>query len=174
MPSPVVPPEALKHRPLWLLLGYSAAALVVFLSLGPTQRHVIAFAFGDKVEHVLAFAVPTWWFGQLHPSAKGHSRVAFVAAVAAITLEIAQQRVGGYACLEYGDMVASGVGILVGRVLLPWPPLGDAIARFDGWLSRCPARPRPITHFDRRARLEELSGRNATVRLDVASGHPRR
>jgi hypothetical protein len=131
--SPRAPYDALKYRALWLLLGYSGAALVVYLSLTPSPHHVVALTLGDKVEHILAFAAPVFWFGQIYSSARGQRGVAIVAAITAVALEIGQKYIGGYDGIEYGDILASGVGIAFGGALLLKTPLGNMLARFDKW-----------------------------------------
>jgi hypothetical protein len=131
----------LRHRRLWILLGCAGSALIVYLSLTPSPHHVsaaFAAAGGDKVEHVLAFLVPVLYFGQLHPSARARAWIAAAWIAAGIGLEVGQRSLGGYADLEYGDMVASAVGVAVGVALLR-TPLGRMLARVEAWLDR-PAR----------------------------------
>jgi hypothetical protein len=134
--TPVAPVEraALAHRSLWSSLGYGGAAFIVYLSLTPAPHHIATFPFGDKVEHVLAFAVPVWWFGQIHPSATARRRMAIVATICAVALEMGQKLIGGYADVEYGDVLASWAGVLAGTLLLH-TRLGEALARVDAWLA---------------------------------------
>jgi hypothetical protein len=112
------------------LLGCAGLALVVYLSLTPSRHHLIAHlaAGGDKVEHVAAFAVPVLYFGQLHRSARARVAMTVVGLLAAAGLELGQQRLGRFPALEYGDIVASSAGVLLGLALLVWTPLGRVLA----------------------------------------------
>jgi VanZ family protein len=103
----------LRLFPLWFLLGGGLVAVVVFLSLTPKPPHLAQFAFNDKVGHSLAYAVLMGWFGQLY---KGRWPLAFFALVfilMGISMEYLQMW-GGVRDFEYADMLADGVGVVLG------------------------------------------------------------
>jgi len=94
-------------------LGVLGLGLLVFLSLTPLPHHVLHFAFGDKVEHIAAFACVQAWFSQLYVSRRRRLMLLLVFMVAALALELGQRLIGGYPQLEWGDVLASWCGLLL-------------------------------------------------------------
>ncbi len=125
----------LNHRRIWLGLGVLGLFFLAYLSLTPSPHHLVKVRFGDKVEHALAFAAPMFWFGQLYASPSGRAAVALVLLTAGVVLEIGQRHFGGYARLEYRDMVASGLGVALGAALLA-TPLRGALAWAERWVDQ--------------------------------------
>lgn len=108
-------------RGLWIAAGCAMLAGIVWLSVMPTPPE-IEMTQGDKIGHLLAYAVLMFWFSQLH-GARG-VRLAFAVAFVAlgIALEFVQGALG-YRSFEAWDMVADtagvGLGWLVATVVKP-------------------------------------------------------
>lgn len=99
-------------RRLWLAAGCAIVAAIVWLSLTPAPPE-IEMSQGDKIGHVLAYAVLMFWFSQLH-----HARVVRLAYAAAfialgIALEFVQGALG-YRSFEAWDMAADAAGVGAG------------------------------------------------------------
>jgi hypothetical protein len=112
-------------RALWLALGWSLVALVVYLSLTPAPV-TLDVAEGDKFLHGFAYFVLMSWFANLYPGAR--SRAAFAAGFVAlgVTLELVQLWTG-YRSFDPGDMAAGAVGVAVGWLSAP-PRLPNYLA----------------------------------------------
>ena len=113
----------LRFRKLWIGIGYVGICLLVYLSLTPMPHHVLKFSIenfsaGDKIEHILGFMAPMLWFGQIYWAKTKRLGIGIALAVIAIVLEYGQRAIGGYPNLEYGDIVASIIGIALGGILL--------------------------------------------------------
>ena len=115
--------------PLWAALGVLGLGLLVFLSLTPLPHHVLHFTFGDKLEHIAAFACVQAWFSQLYVSRRRRLILLLVFMVVALALELGQRLIGGYPELEWGDVLASWCGLL----LAAWAMNS---ARADGFLRK--------------------------------------
>jgi hypothetical protein len=55
----------LRWLPLWLATGWLLVASIIYLSLAPAPPS-IDLPEGDKLEHVLAYAVLMFWFAQMY------------------------------------------------------------------------------------------------------------
>ena len=98
-------------RRLYLALGWTMIAAVVWLSLTPAPPEV-DFAQSDKVGHLLSYAVLAFWFSQLYDGARRlFYLIGFVAM--GLTLEFAQGALG-YRTLDAMDMIANALGVLLG------------------------------------------------------------
>jgi VanZ family protein len=101
-------------RGLWLAVGWTMVAAVVWLSLTPAPPK-LDFEQGDKLGHFLAYGVLMFWFSQLYRnSARVFCGLGFVAM--GIGLEFVQGRLG-YRSFEVFDMYADSLGVLLGWAL---------------------------------------------------------
>ena len=118
--------QSLRFGRLWLAIGWSLVLLVVYLSLTPRPLE-IPVEEGDKVGHMLAYAALMLWFSQLYFVSWKRLQVGCSLVALAIGLEFAQ-RYTGYRTFEVADMVAGGVGIVIGWCLAP--PRGPAFLAY--------------------------------------------
>jgi VanZ family protein len=109
--------RALRWLPLWLAIGWLLVAVVVYLSLTPTPPE-IDVPKGDKVGHVLAYAVLMFWFVQIYERTR--SRVLF--ALGFVLLGIALEFLQGFTetrQFEIADMIADATGVALGWMAAP-------------------------------------------------------
>jgi len=120
-------------RPLWLALGWSWAATIVWLSLIPSPP-TIDFEQSDKLGHLLGYGVLMFWFCQLYASRGSRLAYALGFATLGVALELAQ-RVLGTRSYEPFDMLANALGVALG-----WAAAlavgGRVLARLEAALRR--------------------------------------
>lgn len=109
------PPPVLKLRLLWLAMGWAMLVAVVVLSLIPVNVDMAEG--GDKWLHFIAYGSLMFWFCLLHDR-QWRIAVAFVAL--GILLEFAQGQTG-YRSFEYADMIANGLGVILGWIIAMTP-----------------------------------------------------
>jgi VanZ family protein len=99
-------------RRLLLAGGWLFAAAIVVLSLMPAPPD-IDVPHGDKLGHMAAYSLLTFWFCWLYPAWK--TRIAYAAGWIAmgVALEFAQGATG-YRTFEVADMAANSLGVLLG------------------------------------------------------------
>ena len=119
--SLISPP--LRLRKLWLAFGWLLVMLIVYLSLRPGEA-LLPETFGDKLQHVLAYAVLMSWFGNLYLRMSMQWRYAVGFALLGVVLEFIQLE-SGYRSLDLGDMAADVMGVAGGWLLSP--PRGPSI-----------------------------------------------
>ena len=92
--------------------GWLFAAAIVILSLMPAPPD-IDVPHGDKLGHMAAYSLLTFWFCWLYPAWK--TRIAYAAGWIAmgVALEFAQGATG-YRSFELADMAANSLGVLLG------------------------------------------------------------
>lgn len=126
-------PPARRLRPLWLALGWSWAAAIVWLSLMPSPP-TIDIAQGDKLGHFLGYGILMFWFCQLYAARRTRLAYAFGFAALGVALELAQRTLG-YRSFEPFDMAANALGVGLG-----WAAAlasgGRLLARLEAALSR--------------------------------------
>ena len=100
------------YRGLWLALGWSIVAAIVWLSLTPAPPK-LDVTLGDKLGHFAAYGTLMFWFCQLY--ARRAARAAYATAFVAmgIALEFIQDATG-YRSFELLDMGANTVGVMLG------------------------------------------------------------
>ena len=125
-------PLSQRHRRIWLLLGWGMVFSVFVLSLIPLNIDLEEGR--DKVAHFIAYGSMTFWFGLLF---KGRARqVAIAIAFAAMGVGIEfLQRMTGYRTFDVADMIANGIGAVIGWGLAQ-TPLGDALDWAERLLGR--------------------------------------
>lgn len=103
--------RSFKYHRLWLLIGVCVLTSIIYLSLTSTPPKMPSGY--DKVNHLIAYAVLTGWFGQLYVS-KGQLLLCVVSFIClGILLEILQG-MSGYRTFDYMDMIANSIGVLIG------------------------------------------------------------
>ena len=105
------------YRRAWLAGGWLLVFLVVYLSLAPLPPQPVSFAFSDKLEHGVAYASLSLWFCQLYLSARARTILIAVLAGLGVGLEFVQGWTG-YRFFDVWDMVANGIGVLAGFILV--------------------------------------------------------
>jgi VanZ family protein len=118
--------NALRHRPLWLGIGYAMALAIVTLSLLP-GKSLPSVPTGDKINHLIGYGALMAWFAQLFPERR--LRVALVCLALGAIIEVLQPLVSDR-FFEGMDNVANAVGIGIGWCLM-YTPLARSIAWFD-------------------------------------------
>ena len=117
---------SLRWRALWIALGWSIAAGIVWLSLTPSPPK-LDFTMGDKIGHFIGYGTLMFWFCQLYGAWRARAGYALGFAAMGIVLEFIQGAIG-YRTYELLDMVANSIGVLLG-----WT--GAQFAG-DRWLAR--------------------------------------
>ncbi len=124
--NPVLRPE-LRYRRLWFVVGLLLAGATTYLSLLPVG-YLPAVHLWDKLEHALAYVAMAFWFGCVMVRRDilwvGLALLAFGGLI-----ELLQGWMGMGRSTDLFDLVADGVGILLG-LLLVISPLG----RVPAWL----------------------------------------
>jgi len=119
---------------LWRTIGWLMLGTVVALTLTPSPPKLkLALLSWDKAQHTLAYALLAWWFLQAWVAAATRNILVGLVLLG-IVLEIAQGLMG-VRFMEITDMVANGIGVVVGYMLAR-TPLGDALSWLDGRMSR--------------------------------------
>lgn len=108
---------AFKSPMLWLTIGWSLVAAVVFLSLAPVPVELDAPG-ADKYAHVVVYAALTFWFMQIYESGRIRVRVVLGFAALGVMLEFLQGTTG-YRSFEYADMAANAAGVVLGWLAAP-------------------------------------------------------
>lgn len=112
----------LNSRTVWLAGGWLLVGLVLYLSLAPHPPEPLTFDNSDKFEHAFAYAALSLWFCQVYPSVR--SRVVVVTALVGLGVGLEYvQGWTGYRTFDVQDMLADGIGVLLGW-LLAHTPLG--------------------------------------------------
>ncbi|UCG11375.1 MAG: VanZ family protein [Deltaproteobacteria bacterium] len=121
-----------KYPKLWLGLGWTFFALVVFLSLWPKLPGVLSFNPGDKIGHLVTYMTLMLWFANMYPQRNHHLLLAGAFLGMGMGLELIQG-MSGYRTFAYMDIVANGLGILLG-LWLAETRLATCLFYLDTWL----------------------------------------
>jgi len=107
-------------------------AAVVYFSLARLDVDIQAEG-GDKVAHVVAYALLTFWFMQIYITL--WPRVAIAAGLVAlgIMLEFLQGYTG-YRNFDYVDMISNTIGVALGWIAAP-PRVPNLLARLESAVS---------------------------------------
>jgi VanZ family protein len=124
---------ALRWLPLSLATGWLLVAAVVYLSLTPAPPKV-DLPEGDKVGHILAYAVLMFWFIQIYYRARSRVLIALAFVLLGVGLEFLQGY-GGEREFEFEDMIANAAGLALGWVSGP-PRTRNLLSRIERWVSR--------------------------------------
>lgn len=90
--------------------------LIVYLSLTPHPPEPFSFPDADKLEHAMAYGSLALWFCQIYLTVRSRMIAAAFLIWMGIGLEFVQGWTG-YRHFEVLDMVADGIGVLLGLVL---------------------------------------------------------
>ena len=118
----------LRWLPLWLATGWLLVSAVVYLSLTPSPPE-LEIDHGDKLGHVAAYAVITFWFMQIYDRTPSRLRIALAFAVMGIVLEVVQGY-GGHRTFDVQDMAANVAGVALGWLAGP-PRTGNVFLRVE-------------------------------------------
>ena len=126
----------------WVALGAVLMAAVAALALLPAARQLNAMALalpqGDKLLHVLAFAMLMGWWGNLYHRARQRLGVAAACLVFGLLIECAQWPHDPEDASVW-DLAADALGLALGALLLR-TPLAGVLARAERWLGLTQAR----------------------------------
>jgi VanZ family protein len=103
--------EKLRFTNVWLAIGFLLVALVICASLMPNPPELMHGQGSDKLEHIAAYFVVTFWFGQIYARNRVRCAIGFAFIMLGVSMEYLQ-RMTGYRVFEYGDMAANTVGVL--------------------------------------------------------------
>ncbi|HZP86356.1 MAG TPA: VanZ family protein [Burkholderiales bacterium] len=104
-------------RTVWRAVGWFGVALLIYLSLmrNPPSLEMEG---GDKLQHIAAYAVLTWWLAQLWLERAQRRWLALGLLALGIGLEFAQT-LTPYRTFSIADMGADAIGIAVGWLAAP-------------------------------------------------------
>ncbi len=121
---------ALKLGKLWYALGLALLLAVAVLSLLPVPDVGV----GDKVSHVVTYALLGGWFSLLVARPRQLWLVFSGLLVYGALIELLQGMTG-YRYAEWGDLLANGLGLLPGLAVY-FTPLRRLLLEIDALLSR--------------------------------------
>jgi len=107
--------NALKLKPLWLVVGYLLIAYIFYLSLRPDPIQIDIDNF-DKYAHTFAYFVLMGWFVQIYHHPKSVLICAITFACMGALIEVLQG-MGGVRFFDYYDMLANASGVLIAWIL---------------------------------------------------------
>jgi VanZ family protein len=130
--GPVAEYRVLRWRGLWLACGWLLVLLIIYLSLRPGGP-VLPPSISDKLQHVVAYGVLTYWFTclYLNPPARAAYATGFV--LLGVALEFVQAWTG-YRSFDFIDMAADALGVALGWLVAP-PQLPSLPVAFERWVS---------------------------------------
>jgi VanZ family protein len=124
----------LRHRRLWLAIGYVLVAATAWGSLTP-RPPAWAFAMGDKLLHGATYALLTYWFGQIYRGWVRQLLLVLAFSAFGVLLEVGQAYFSVYRHFDLADAAASAAGAIVAWALLR-TVLGHALWYTERWLDR--------------------------------------
>ena len=120
----------LRYRKLWLIIGYLLIALVIFLSLTSSPVEIdTSLPYEDKLLHMIAYFVLTFWFIQIYHIRHHVIRWVIVFLCLGTLLEYLQ----GFDANRYSevaDVFANTLGVMAG-VGLAKTPLRFTLQRLE-------------------------------------------
>lgn len=126
-----------RHRRIWLLLGWGMVASVLVLSLIPLDIDLGGHR--DKAAHFLAYACLAFWFAVLFEGRARQAAIAIAFAAMGVGIEFLQGMTD-YRTFEVADMVANGLGAVLGWGLAQ-TPLSNALAWAESLLDLLSRKP---------------------------------
>lgn len=125
----------LRFKPLWLFIGLTLVAAVIFLSLTANFPDELVIDNDRKLNHVLAYAVLMFYFVQLIISPRAVWGIAALFVIMGIALEYLQGQTG-YRTFSYYDMLADFIGVSFGFIISR-TPLKNSLAYIDKEIATC-------------------------------------
>jgi VanZ family protein len=117
------------HPRLWLGIWVFGWLLCIVLSLMRLPDVDLEVPNGDKIEHVLAYAMLSAWSVLIFADRRTRWRAATALVALGIVLEFAQSFTG-YRSMDAKDALADTLGVLIGQSLA-WVPWRNALQRWD-------------------------------------------
>jgi VanZ family protein len=118
----------LRWLPLWLVIGWLLIAAVITVSLVPAPPD-LELPQGDKMGHVLAYAILMFWFVQIYDRAGVRVGLALGFVALGISLEVLQGS-SGYRTFDVHDIAANVAGVVLGWASGP-PRTGNLFSRIE-------------------------------------------
>ncbi len=114
-------------RKWWSLTGIGLIFFVVYLSLAEIYLPQVPSTIGDKINHLIAYAVLMGWFGQLFTSKRSRIILACALVLLGVAMEVGQSMTT-YRFFDWLDAVANSIGVMLGVIalasgadkILPW------------------------------------------------------
>jgi VanZ family protein len=107
---------SLRFAGLWWTLGWILLLVVVSGCLEP-PRYLPNFHVSDKVEHIAAYFLLTFWFGGLL-ARRSYPALAIVMLILGALIEVAQGAMGWGRTADVRDFLADSVGVAIGLVFI--------------------------------------------------------
>ena len=126
--------HTLKFAKIWLTLGWSLVAVIVFLSLWPSPPQPLEFEQSDKLYHIITYMTLMLWFASIYPQKSSQLQFSLGFFIMGVCLEVLQGMTE-YRTFAYADMLANGLGILL-ALYLAKTRLVTYLLRLDTWLSK--------------------------------------
>jgi len=104
----------LKYRKLWLSVAWILITGIIVLSLIPSLPDS-SFNHSDKIGHITAYALVTWWLVQLYPSSR-YLLITLALVSLGVLLEVAQG-FSPYRHFDVYDALANTAGVTTGWLL---------------------------------------------------------
>ncbi|HEX9390204.1 MAG TPA: VanZ family protein [Usitatibacteraceae bacterium] len=125
-------------RRLWLIGGIAILLLLWVLSLIP-QPPTFGVKNEDKLFHAVAYGGTMWWWGQYWPALRRRFQLAIVFTLMGIAVEFIQGWTG-WRTFDTHDMVANGIGVLLGWAMVQ-SPAGSLLSYLDDAMRRRAEKP---------------------------------
>jgi VanZ family protein len=103
----------LHFKTLWLIGGWGLALAICILSLiPPIDTGIQTFSHIDKLEHLTAYFIITFWFCLLYPTPQGRLMCLIGFLAMGLSLEVLQGLVTTTRYADGFDMIANAIGVL--------------------------------------------------------------
>jgi VanZ family protein len=102
----------------WRVVAAAGLVLLAALSLTPDPIALSDAPHVDKLQHLAAYAVLTWWLAQLEDAQLTRRRAAATLMLLGVLLELAQLGIATRE-LSFGDILANGAGVAIGTAVAP-------------------------------------------------------
>jgi len=101
--------DALKYNDAWLGIGLAGIVLLFYLSFTNLSVPQVAGAYGDKVNHLLAYGCLMGWFGQIYKRTV-RLGIAVVLVLVGLVIEVVQGQLG-HRWFDLQDALANTLGV---------------------------------------------------------------
>jgi VanZ family protein len=119
----------LNYRRVWVSIAWLLLILIIYLSLTPQPPEPVKFDNADKYEHAFAYATVSFWLCLIYRNTGARVLIIAGLILLGVFLEYAQGWTG-YRTFDVQDMLADGVGVLAGWLLV-LTPLGRLLIYID-------------------------------------------
>ena len=111
------PDLSLKYPRIWMCVGIGGLGLLFYLSFADLSVPQVLEAFGDKVNHLLAYGCLMGWFGQIFQTMKERLAVAFALICLGFIIELVKGQLA-HRWFDLQDAAANTLGVALALVLL--------------------------------------------------------